>query len=62
LKLCYFTFQAVPEECLSVAQTDTPLPSNIWTQYDYHAEVPEETEDGKLEKSMKRFLHKKLPE
>jgi hypothetical protein len=55
-------FQAVPEECLSVAQTDTPLPSNIWTQYDYRAEAPKETEDEKLARSMKQFLHKKLPE
>jgi hypothetical protein len=52
-------FQAVPEECLSVAQTDTPLPSNIWTQYDYHAEAPE---DEELTRSIKQFLHKKLPE
>jgi hypothetical protein len=55
-------FQAVPEECLSVAQTDTPLPSNIWTQYEFHAKAEKEIEDEELARNIKHFLHEKSPQ
>ncbi|PNF18221.1 hypothetical protein B7P43_G17753 [Cryptotermes secundus] len=54
--------QAVPEKCLSVAQTDTPLPSNIWTQYEFHADAQKEIEDEELSRSIKQFLHEKSPQ
>ncbi|KAJ9579437.1 hypothetical protein L9F63_024461, partial [Diploptera punctata] len=34
--------QAIPETNMSIAQTVPPLPSNVWTQYEYHVDIPEE--------------------
>jgi hypothetical protein len=54
-------FQAVPEEGISIAQTVLSLPSNVWTQYEFHVETQKGIEDEELAKSMKQFLHEKSP-
>jgi hypothetical protein len=62
-KCCYCnTFQAVPEEGTSVAQTIPSLPSNVWTQYEFHAEAQKEFADEELAKNTKQFLHEKSPQ
>jgi hypothetical protein len=55
-------FQAVPEEGTSVAQTIPPLPSNVWTQYEFYAEAQNEIEDEELAKNTKQFLREKSPQ
>jgi hypothetical protein len=62
-KFCYCnTFQAVPDEGTSAAQTVPSLPSNVWTQYEFHAEAQKEFEDEVLAKNTKQFLHEKSPQ
>jgi len=59
-KFCYCNiFQAVPEEGTSIAQTIPSLPSNVWNQYEFHAEAQKEFEDEELAKNTKQFLHEK---
>jgi hypothetical protein len=56
------TLQAVPEEGTSVAQTIPSLPSNVWTQYEFHAEAQKEFVSEELAKNTKQFLHDKSPQ
>jgi hypothetical protein len=55
-------FQAVPEETISIAQTVPSLPSNVWTQYEFHVEAQKEIQDEELARSMKQFLHVNSPQ
>ncbi|XP_021939103.1 WD repeat-containing protein 63 isoform X3 [Zootermopsis nevadensis] len=54
--------QAVPEEEFSIAQTVLSLPTNMWTQYEFHVEIQKCIEDEDLNRSMKQFLHEKSPQ
>ena len=56
-----FKFQAVGETEHSIAQTIPPLPSNIWTQYEYHVDTQQDI-SGDIASNVKHFVNEKSPQ